>query len=78
MNKKGRPKQDKEIPLMERDLQFESLRYKLNVVGYEMHLDMQNRIRLTKAIRDLSTLALGERYSEYKAEELAKKILKEI
>lgn len=81
MSKRGRPKKvlkDTEIPLMERDNEFDSLKYKLNVVGYQMHLDVKKKERLAKGIMDLYTLAFDERYPEYKANDLAKKLLKEI
>ena len=77
MAKRGRPKKvlkDTEIPLMVRDNEFDSLKYKLNVVGYQMHLDVKKRERLETGLKQLHEIAFNERLPDTTAKALAIKL----
>ena len=77
MAKRGRPKKVLEVtemPLMERDTGFDCHKYKLNVVGYEMHLDVKKRERLETGLKQLHEIAFNERLPDTTAKALAIKL----
>lgn len=77
MSKRGRPKKvikETDMPLMARDTEFESLKYKLNVVGYELHLDVKKRERLQQGLKQLHKIAFNEEMSDWAAKAMAIKL----
>lgn len=77
MAKRGRPKkveQEGFTPMMAEDLLFESQKYQFNHVGYKLHLDIKNRERLEKGLKQLHEIAFNERLPDKTAKAMAIKL----
>ena len=77
-NKKGRPPREiEDIPMMARDLEFESKKYVFNVNNWILHKQKKSRDRLQKAVQELYLLAFDEKLPDEKAKALAKRLEEE-
>lgn len=74
MSKRGRPKKvvlEQDIPMLQKDLVFESQKPKMNHNHYKHHLDSVKKERLEKGLKALYELAFNERLPDTKAKALA-------
>jgi hypothetical protein len=76
--KRGRPaKEQEDIPMMARDLEFESKKYVFNINNWILHKQKKSRERLQKAVQELYLLAFDEKLPDEKAKALAKRLEEE-
>jgi len=78
MPKRGRPKKEvleQDIPMLAKDLLFESQQTSINPKQFNRHLELKARDRLMTGYKDLHEYATGERLPDTRAKAMAERWL---